>query len=84
MNLAAMFMKNRKMRTAIWSWRQRKIRTFGLKKITLQEKRDEWNIVGLIGQVYVRCDESVKAGDFIHAHNGLQQNLMLQISAGRS
>lgn len=36
-----------------------------------REERDEWNIVGLIGQVYVRCDETVKAGDFIHAHNGI-------------
>lgn len=36
-----------------------------------RDERDEWNIVGLIGQVYVRCDETVKAGDFIHAHNGI-------------
>ncbi|AEB22942.1 MULTISPECIES: peptidase G2 autoproteolytic cleavage domain-containing protein [Bacillus amyloliquefaciens group] len=36
-----------------------------------RQERDEWNIVGLIGQVFVRCDETVEAGDFIHAHNGI-------------
>ena len=33
--------------------------------------RDEWNVVGLVGQVYIRCDETVKAGDLIIADSGI-------------
>ncbi|AFI27450.1 MULTISPECIES: peptidase G2 autoproteolytic cleavage domain-containing protein [unclassified Bacillus (in: firmicutes)] len=39
------------------------------KNYASREERDEWNVVGLVGQVYVRCDSTVKAGDFIQAHN---------------
>lgn len=39
------------------------------KNYASREERDEWNVVGLVGQVYVRCDSTVEAGDFIQAHN---------------
>ncbi|PAE07439.1 hypothetical protein CHI12_11050 [Terribacillus saccharophilus] len=32
--------------------------------------RPEWNIVGLVGQVYVRTDETIEAGDYIEAEEG--------------
>lgn len=35
-----------------------------------RENRPEWHIVGLIGQVYVRIDETVQAGDKIKAKYG--------------
>ena len=30
-----------------------------------REDRAEWNIVGLVGQVYIRCDDTLKPGDYI-------------------
>ncbi|QFG05860.1 peptidase G2 [Bacillus phage 268TH004] len=33
--------------------------------------REEWNVVGLLGQVYVRIDETVEAGAFVTAKNGI-------------
>ncbi|WZY01860.1 peptidase G2 autoproteolytic cleavage domain-containing protein [Bacillus sp. FSL W7-1360] len=33
-------------------------------------ERDEWNIVGLLGQVYVRVDEDVEIGDKVAPKNG--------------
>ncbi|ASB90027.1 hypothetical protein OZL92_11035 [Bacillus sonorensis] len=36
-----------------------------------RKEREEWNVVGLAGQVYVRCDEAVKAGDLIEADGGM-------------
>jgi hypothetical protein len=35
-----------------------------------RSERPEWNIVGLLGQVYVRTGEDLQAGDFIIAENG--------------
>jgi hypothetical protein len=29
------------------------------------ERPNEWTLVGFLGQVYVRCDETVKPGDFV-------------------
>lgn len=40
-------------------------------KYTSREERDEWHIVGMVGQVYVRCDETVVAGEGIQAKNGI-------------
>jgi len=34
-----------------------------------RKERPEWNIVGLLGQIYVRCDETVKPGDYIWAND---------------
>ncbi|AJA42876.1 pre-neck appendage protein (endogenous virus) [Clostridium phage phiCT19406C] len=34
-----------------------------------REDREEWNVVGLTGQVYVRIDETVVTGDFIKSDN---------------
>ncbi|KAA6476151.1 peptidase G2 autoproteolytic cleavage domain-containing protein [Bacillus swezeyi] len=36
-----------------------------------RKDREEWNVVGLVGQVYVKCDKKVKAGDFIEADGGI-------------
>lgn len=36
-----------------------------------RNNRPEWNIVALLGQVYVRVDETVRAGDCIQAKNGI-------------
>ncbi|MES9689860.1 peptidase G2 autoproteolytic cleavage domain-containing protein [Bacillus sp. JJ353] len=36
-----------------------------------REQRPEWNIVGLVGQVYIRIDETVEVGDCIEANNGI-------------
>ncbi|QAT64099.1 peptidase G2 [Bacillus glycinifermentans] len=30
-----------------------------------REERDEWHVVGLVGQVFVRIDETVQVGDYI-------------------
>ncbi|MDA1478271.1 peptidase G2 autoproteolytic cleavage domain-containing protein [Bacillus changyiensis] len=38
---------------------------------TPREERDEWHVVGLIGQVFVRIDETVKNGDFIVPNDGI-------------
>jgi len=35
------------------------------------ERKDDWTCVGLMGQVYVRIDENVKAGDYIKADGGI-------------
>lgn len=37
---------------------------------TSRQERDEWHIVGLIGQIHVRIDDTVQAGDKIIAKNG--------------
>ncbi|MCK4762812.1 MAG: hypothetical protein KAW12_11510, partial [Candidatus Aminicenantes bacterium] len=29
------------------------------------ERPEEWTLVGMLGQLYVRCDETVKPGDFV-------------------
>jgi hypothetical protein len=34
-------------------------------QIPRSERPEEWTLVGLLGQVYVRCDETVKPGDFV-------------------
>ncbi|WP_350300589.1 peptidase G2 autoproteolytic cleavage domain-containing protein [Peribacillus frigoritolerans] len=36
-----------------------------------REERPEWNIVGLLGQVYVRIDNTVEAGDYLKPHEGI-------------
>ncbi|MDR4958164.1 peptidase G2 autoproteolytic cleavage domain-containing protein, partial [Bacillus sonorensis] len=36
-----------------------------------REERDEWHIVGLIGQVFVRIDETVQVGDYIVPADGI-------------
>lgn len=36
-----------------------------------RSEREEWNVVGLLGQVYVRCSSDVSVGDYIQANNGL-------------
>ncbi|WP_263703376.1 peptidase G2 autoproteolytic cleavage domain-containing protein [Bacillus thuringiensis] len=36
-----------------------------------RSNRDEWNVVGLVGQIFVRCDNTVRPGDTISAHNGI-------------
>jgi hypothetical protein len=33
--------------------------------------RDEWHVVGLMGQHYVRIDETVSQGDYLTARNGI-------------
>lgn len=40
-------------------------------KYTSREERDEWHIIGMVGQVYVRCDQTVSMGDSIKAINGI-------------
>src|SRR5699024_12599829 len=36
------------------------------------ERPDEWTLVGLVGQVYVRIDETVRQGDYIKSgHDGI-------------
>ncbi|RYU98487.1 hypothetical protein DP144_10720 [Clostridium tetani] len=34
-----------------------------------REDREEWNVVGLTGQVYVRIDNTIQVGDFITSNN---------------
>ena len=34
-------------------------------------ERPEWNIVGLVGQVFTRVDDTVKENDFIKPINGI-------------
>ncbi|MFC8960569.1 peptidase G2 autoproteolytic cleavage domain-containing protein [Bacillus subtilis] len=36
-----------------------------------REERDEWHVVGLVGQVFVRIDETVQAGDCILPIGGI-------------
>ncbi|MBT2615336.1 MULTISPECIES: peptidase G2 autoproteolytic cleavage domain-containing protein [unclassified Bacillus (in: firmicutes)] len=36
-----------------------------------REERPEWNIVGLLGQVYVRIDGTVEAGNYIRSKEGI-------------
>ena len=36
-----------------------------------RSERPEWNVVGLVGQVYVRIDNTVKQGDYIKASEGI-------------
>ncbi|MBU8789145.1 peptidase G2 [Bacillus glycinifermentans] len=36
-----------------------------------REKRDEWHVVGLVGQVFVRIDETVQVGDYIVPADGI-------------
>ncbi|MDM5323960.1 peptidase G2 autoproteolytic cleavage domain-containing protein [Bacillus subtilis] len=36
-----------------------------------REDRDEWHIIGLIGQVFVRIDSTVRVGDSVSAINGI-------------
>ncbi len=38
---------------------------------TPREERDEWHVIGLIGQVFVRVDETVTIGDSVAAVNGV-------------
>jgi hypothetical protein len=33
------------------------------------QRPNEWTLVGLLGQVYVRCDKTVKPGDFVKSDN---------------
>jgi hypothetical protein len=33
------------------------------------ERTDEWTLVGLLGQVFVRCDKTVKPGDYVKSDN---------------
>ncbi|TYS38096.1 hypothetical protein FZC77_00365 [Bacillus swezeyi] len=41
------------------------------KEYLSRDQRPEWNIVGLVGQVYIRIDETVEVGDCIEANNGM-------------
>lgn len=34
-------------------------------QVPRSERPEEWTLVGLLGQVYVRCDDTVKPGDFV-------------------
>lgn len=36
-----------------------------------RSERPEWNIIGLIGQVFIRVDETVSANDYIKPNNGV-------------
>ncbi|WP_260434599.1 peptidase G2 autoproteolytic cleavage domain-containing protein [Bacillus amyloliquefaciens] len=36
-----------------------------------REERPEWNIVGLLGQVYVKVDSTVSVGDRIEGNYGI-------------
>ncbi|WP_327834650.1 peptidase G2 autoproteolytic cleavage domain-containing protein [Bacillus swezeyi] len=36
-----------------------------------RDQRHEWNIIGLVGQVYVRIDETVEVGNSIEANDGM-------------
>jgi hypothetical protein len=37
-----------------------------------REERKEWNIVGITGQVYIRCDSSLSVGDYVKSNdNGM-------------
>ncbi|MGG1624401.1 peptidase G2 autoproteolytic cleavage domain-containing protein, partial [Bacillus subtilis] len=36
-----------------------------------REERDEWHVIGLIGQVFVRIDSTVEVGDSVSAINGI-------------
>lgn len=41
---------------------------------TSREERDEWNIVGLLGQVRIRIDETVQENGFISPNDGIGTN----------
>jgi len=46
----------------------------GLKQVSRKDRPDEWTVVGLTGQVYVRLNENVKVGDNVKAwKNGIGQ-----------
>ncbi|MFC8151167.1 peptidase G2 autoproteolytic cleavage domain-containing protein [Bacillus paralicheniformis] len=34
-------------------------------------ERDEWNVVGLVGQVFVRIDDTLSVGDYFEANSGI-------------
>ncbi|MCY7869632.1 peptidase G2 [Bacillus spizizenii] len=36
-----------------------------------REERDEWHVIGLIGQVFVRIDSTIEVGDSVSAINGI-------------
>ncbi|WP_289626978.1 peptidase G2 autoproteolytic cleavage domain-containing protein, partial [Bacillus subtilis] len=36
-----------------------------------REERDEWHVIGLIGQVFVRIDSTVQVGDSVSAIKGI-------------
>ncbi|MEM5009228.1 peptidase G2 autoproteolytic cleavage domain-containing protein [Niallia taxi] len=36
-----------------------------------RSERPEWNVVGLVGQVYIKIDSTVKQGDYIKASEGI-------------
>lgn len=36
-----------------------------------RDERDEWHVVGLLGQVFTRIDNTVNVGDLISANNGV-------------
>lgn len=38
---------------------------------TSRSERPEWNIVGMVGQIHITIDETVRPGDFITAKNGI-------------
>lgn len=46
---------------------QKEHKEFDLKKeqIPRSQRPEEWTLVGLLGQVYVRCDKTVQPGDYI-------------------
>jgi len=40
------------------------------KQIPRSERPEEWTLVGLLGQVYVRCDDTVSPGDYVQSGKG--------------
>lgn len=40
-------------------------------QIPRSQRKKEWTLVGLMGQVFVRVDESVQEGDYLTAKNGI-------------
>jgi len=44
------------------------------REYTSRTERDEWNIVGLLGQVFVRIDDTVKVGQGIASKDGIATN----------
>ena len=49
---------------------QEYIHQSGISDYKSRENRPEWNVVGLIGQIFTRIDETIKVGDFIKAKDG--------------
>lgn len=41
------------------------------KEYVSRENRPEWNVVALLGQVYVRIDNTADVGDYLEAENGI-------------